>query len=107
MATNAFLGLSDNLTYSKVIVHRQTKNALRVEGGTGGKSFISVMFCASATGFLLPPFVVYKSKRLFQQWCVDGPPDTGYDTSERYVCSEMIDWPVAISMQQLRAQAWD
>ncbi|CAF4904409.1 unnamed protein product, partial [Rotaria socialis] len=68
-------GLSDSISYSKVLVHRRTSNAYRIQGGSGGKSFTSVMFCASATGFLLPPFVVYKSKRfgwmektLFYEW---------------------------------------
>ena len=75
--------MSDTISCSKVIVHRQTTNAYRVEGGTGGKAFISVMYCASATGFLLPPFVVYKSKRLFQQWCIGGPPGTGFENSDR------------------------
>ena len=77
------LGLSDSISYSKVIVHRHTSNAYRIQGGTGGKSHISVMFCASATGFLLPPYVIYKAKRLFHTWCVGGPADTGYNNSEK------------------------
>jgi hypothetical protein len=76
------LGLSDGISCSKVIVHRQTRNPYRVQGGSGGKTYISVMFCASATGSLLPPFVIYKSKRLFQEWCVGGPPHTGFDNSD-------------------------
>ena len=73
----------DNISYSKVIVHRHTSNAYRVQGGTGGRSYISVMFCGSATGLLLPPFVIYKSKRLFDEWCVGGPSGTGYDCAEK------------------------
>lgn len=75
--------MSDNISYSKVIVHRYTSNAYRVQGGTGGRSFISIMFSGSATGLLLPPFIIYKSKRLFDEWCVGGPSDTGYDCSEK------------------------
>jgi hypothetical protein len=75
--------MSDSISYSKVIVHRQTVNAYRTQGGSGGKSFTSVMFCASATGFLLPPYVIYKSKRLYQQWCSGGPPDTAFNNSEK------------------------
>jgi hypothetical protein len=41
------------------------------------------MFCGSATGVLLPPFVIYKSKRLFHEWCIGGPPDTGFDSSAK------------------------
>ena len=77
------LGLSDSISYSKVLVHRQTSHAYRIQGGTGGKSFTSVMFCASATGFILPPFVGYKSKRLYQAWCSGGPPETGFGNSEK------------------------
>ncbi|CAF4033684.1 unnamed protein product, partial [Rotaria sp. Silwood2] len=75
-------GLSDCISYSKVLVRRQTHNAFRSQGGTGGKAYTSLMFCVSATGYLLPPFVIYKSKRLYQEWCSGGPPDTGYSNSE-------------------------
>ncbi|CAF1550300.1 unnamed protein product, partial [Adineta ricciae] len=68
--------------YSKVLVHRQTINPYRTEGGTGGKAYITVMLCGSATGFLLPPFIIYKSKRLFQEWCTGGPTDAGYSNSD-------------------------
>lgn len=67
------------------MVHRTTANAYRTEGGTGGKSFTTVMFCGSATGQLLPPFVIYKSKRLFEQWILGGPPNAGYSCSDRFV----------------------
>ncbi|CAF4192225.1 unnamed protein product, partial [Rotaria sordida] len=60
-----------------------TSNAYRIQGGTGGKSYISVMFCGSAAGVLLPPFVIYKSKRLLDEWCIGGPSDTGYDCSKK------------------------
>jgi hypothetical protein len=61
------LGISDSISYSKVLVRRQTSNAYRVQGGSG-KAYTSVMFCASATGFLLPSFVIYKSERLYEEW---------------------------------------
>ncbi|CAF3119370.1 unnamed protein product [Rotaria sp. Silwood2] len=76
-------GLSDSISYSKVIVHRHTPNAYRIQGGTGGKSYISAMFCDSAAGVLLPPFVIYKSKRMLDEWCIGGPADAGYDCSKK------------------------
>ena len=76
-------GLSDGISYSKVVVHRQTTNAYRVQGGSGGKSYTSVMFAASATGFILPPFVIYKAKRMFNDWCIGGPDDAAYSCTER------------------------
>ncbi|CAF2635350.1 unnamed protein product [Rotaria sp. Silwood2] len=74
--------MSNIISCSKVIVHRQSSKAYRIQGGTGGKAYISIMFCASATGVLLPPFVINKSKRLFQEWCVKGPPSTGFENSD-------------------------
>ncbi|CAF4627833.1 unnamed protein product [Rotaria sp. Silwood2] len=55
---------------------------VKVQGGTGGKSFTSALVCASATGEILPPFVVYRSKRLFQEWCLGAPPNTGFSNTE-------------------------
>ncbi|CAF4170030.1 unnamed protein product, partial [Rotaria sordida] len=82
--------MSDTISCSKVVVHRQTSKAYRIQGGTGGKAYISVMFCASAAGVLLPPFVIYKSKRLFQEWCVGGPPDTGFSNSDKILNREYL-----------------
>lgn len=36
------------------------------------------MMAGSATGELLPPFVVYKSTRLWSTWVEGGPPGTRY-----------------------------
>lgn len=76
-------GFGDGIGSSKVIVHRGTSNAYQVEGGTGGKSFTTVMMCGSATGQLIPPFVVYRGKRLFFEWCLGGPSGTSYSTAEK------------------------
>ena len=83
--------MSDSISYSKVLVHRHTSNAYRVQGGSGGKSYTSVMFCASATGFLLPPFVIYKAKRMFNEWCIGGPNDAGYSCTERYLVDKKFE----------------
>ncbi|CAF4693727.1 unnamed protein product, partial [Rotaria sp. Silwood2] len=75
-------GFADAIGCSKVLVHRGTSNAYRIQGETGGKSFISVMICASATGDILPPYIIYRSKRLCQEWRIGGPPDAGYANTE-------------------------
>ncbi len=36
------------------------------------------MFCGSAAGVLLPPYVVYKSKNVYDSWCAGGPKGTAY-----------------------------
>jgi len=51
--------LQDNPGASKAIYPRGARHAEQVQDST--KSCISVMICASATGVLLPPFVVYKA----------------------------------------------
>lgn len=37
------------------------------------KSAISIMFCGSASGVLLPPYVIYKSEHLWDRWTENGP----------------------------------
>ena len=29
----------------------------------------------------MPPYIIYKSINLYDSWCRDGPPGTGYNTS--------------------------
>lgn len=77
--------LCDSISYLEVVVHRQTTNAYRVQGGSGGKSYTSVMFAGSPTGFLLPTSVIYKAKRMFDEWCIGGPDDTAYSCTERSI----------------------
>ncbi|CAF3851980.1 unnamed protein product, partial [Rotaria sp. Silwood1] len=75
-------GLSDGISHSKVIIHRQSSYAYRIQGGTGGKSYTTVLFCGSATGALLPPFIIYKGQRLYEEWCIGGPQNAAYGNSE-------------------------
>jgi hypothetical protein len=83
----AAVGMSDAISCSKVIVRLGSSDAYRIQGGSGGKSFTTVMICASATGAILPPFIIYRSKRLFNEWCMGGPPDAGFSNSNKYVYS--------------------
>ena len=48
---------------------------------TCGKAMYSVMFCISATGNCLPPFVVYKGLHLYNTWTSGGPPGCVYATT--------------------------
>ena len=48
-----------------MVVHHTTTNAYQIQGGTDRKSFINIMMCVSAAGDMLPPYVIYNSKRLF------------------------------------------
>ena len=46
------------------------------------KSSTSVMFCGSAYGRVLAPYVVYKSGHLWDQWIIGGPKNTRYNRSK-------------------------
>lgn len=39
------------------------------------------MFCGSASGELLPPYVVYKGANVYDSWCTGGPKGTVYTSS--------------------------
>lgn len=46
------------------------------------KSAISVMFCGSAAGKLLPPYVVYKGQNVYPAWCVGGVKGAVYSATK-------------------------
>jgi hypothetical protein len=46
------------------------------------KQTISVMFCGSAAGKMMPPMVVYKAKHMYDAWKQYGPKDAAYGSSE-------------------------
>ena len=66
------VGMAYEIGYPKVIVHRTTTNAYRVQGDSGGKSYVSLLFCAPVTRSLPPLFIIYKANRMFGGWCVGG-----------------------------------
>lgn len=72
--------LTDDPGRSTVIVRRGAKHAERILDST--KTSTSVMFAGTASGILLPPFVVYKSKFLYDTWTTGGPPNTVYGCSK-------------------------
>ncbi|KAJ8883686.1 hypothetical protein PR048_015540 [Dryococelus australis] len=43
---------------------------------TSAKSSIILMFAASFSGRLLPPFLVYKAEHVYDLWVIDGAPGT-------------------------------
>lgn len=46
------------------------------------KSATSIMFAGTATGELLPSYVVYKSEQLWDNWTLRGPKGTCYGRSK-------------------------
>lgn len=45
------------------------------------KTSTSVMFCGSATGEILPIYVVYKAQNVYDTWIKDGPPGARYNAT--------------------------
>lgn len=72
--------LSDDPGRKKCIFKRGTKYPERILNST--KAAISIMFAATASGKLMEPYVVYKSERLYDKWCIGGPPNTRYNRTK-------------------------
>ncbi|XP_069679968.1 tigger transposable element-derived protein 2-like [Periplaneta americana] len=60
-----------------VLIKRGSKYPERVM--THSKTGFSVMFCGTATGVLLPVYVVYKSENMWSTWCRGGPSKARYN----------------------------
>lgn len=70
---------TDDPGSKKVLCKRTAKYVERIMNSS--KTGHSVMFCASATGEVLPIYVVYKAKHLYDSWMDGGPPHTRYNRS--------------------------
>ena len=40
------------------------------------------MYAGFANGEILPPYVVYKSTHMWDQWCIGGPPGARYNCTK-------------------------
>jgi hypothetical protein len=73
-------GLTTDATSSSCFYKKGTRSAI-VLNPTLGKTMHTVLVCGSASGELLPPFVVYKGKHLYDSWSKGGPKGTQYTTT--------------------------
>ncbi|CAI6374178.1 unnamed protein product [Macrosiphum euphorbiae] len=71
--------LTDNPGQKKVLVKRGSKYPERICNTS--KVAISLMMCGNAKGEILPPYVVYKAKGLWEPWTQNGPKNCRYNTS--------------------------
>lgn len=71
--------LTDDPGSKKVIVKRGCKYPENICNKS--KAAISIMMCGSAAGEVVPPFVVYKSKYLWDTWTMGGPTGSRYSNS--------------------------
>lgn len=72
--------LSDNPGSKKCIFKRGVKYPERIMDST--KSSTSIMFCGSASGSMLPAYVVYKADHLWNTWTEGGPKNVRYNRSK-------------------------
>lgn len=63
--------LADNPGFRKLIFRRGVKYPDNILHHS--KSNVSIMACVSASGVSLPPYVVYKSVHLYDEWRKNGP----------------------------------
>lgn len=71
--------LTDDPGQKRVIVRRGCKYPEKICNAS--KSSTSIMFCGSASGELMPPYVVYKSQKLWDTWTENGPKGCHYSNS--------------------------
>lgn len=63
----------------KVIVRRGAKHVERIIDAS--KSSTSLMFSGTASGFLLPIYIVYKADHLYDTWTINAPKGTRFNRS--------------------------
>ncbi|CAF3241860.1 unnamed protein product [Rotaria socialis] len=80
-------GFSDETQCEYVCVPAETKFAFEQSGGSG-KAFTTILLCTSASGDVIPPFVIYAAKAVNSLWCSGGAPGTTYKCSESGWISE-------------------
>ena len=81
--TNVFnfdeTNFTDDPSRKKCVVRRGLRRVERKS--VHSKQAFSVMFCGSASGFYLPPMVVYKALNVYTSWTEGGPMNTVYACS--------------------------
>lgn len=86
-----------------VLAARGAKRVNQSIGGSGREQ-VTVNCAASANGKLLPLYVVYQGKNLYEAWTKDGPTNTAYNTSAKgwMEAPLFLDWFRKIFLQHTR-----
>lgn len=84
--------LTDNPGQKKVLTKRGCKYPERICNSS--KVSISLMMCGNAAGDILPPYVVYKAKHLWQPWTENGPKGCRYNATKSgwFDSNTFTDW---------------
>jgi DDE superfamily endonuclease/helix-turn-helix, Psq domain len=96
--------LRDDPGTEKAIFKKGTKYAERVLNTS--KSAISIMFCGSAEGEMMPPYVVYKAQNMYESWRRGGPKGTRYNCTKSgwFDSCVFTDWFTSCALPVLRRQ---
>lgn len=88
----------------KVIIRRGSKHPKYVIDSS--KSSTSLMMSGSASGVLLPPYIVYRAENLYPTWIEGGPAQTRYNRSKNGWFEERTfeDWFLSIALPYLKKQ---
>ena len=102
-ADESFLALSGGSCM--ILARKGTKAPQRVIGGSGREN-ITIHTCFSASGQYVPPYVVYKGKRLMLQHTQGGPVGTRYSVSPAGWMTQktFIDWFKSLFLPSLPAE---
>jgi hypothetical protein len=97
--------LADDMGRKKCVVRRGQKYPERVMDCS--KVAFSVMFAGNATGEILPPYTVYKSRHLYEQWRTGGPKGSRYNRSPSgwFNGETFEDWFATIVLPRLKKQS--
>lgn len=76
---------------SQVVLAAKGSKRVNQHIGGSGREQITVNCSGSASGKVLPPYIVYKGKNLYEAWCTDG---ACYSTSEKGWMEgpQFLDW---------------
>ena len=86
------INLSDDPGTKMCVFKRSTKYPERIQSSS--KAAVSLMFCGSASGQILPLYVVYKSEHLWTTQTEGGPQNTRYNRSNSgwFDANTFADW---------------
>ena len=73
-------GICISVSTKKVLIRRGTRAVAEVGCGSG-REHRTTLFCGSAVGEKLPPYVIYKVETIDYGWAVGGHPDTLFSVS--------------------------
>lgn len=94
--------LTDDPGRKRVISKRGMKYPERVMNHS--KSATSLMFAAAADGTILPPFVVYRAKHMYETWKIGGPIGARFSSTPSgwFDINCFMDWIVTIAIPYFR-----